>query len=103
MVSFLFLSIISSSSTMTDWDKLNPPLQPSQVLIKRKNNQNDLTSTSLQVQKKRRTNQPALKVKREDRVKREGRVEDEDDFQDGKSFFLTDIYLSSALIGLPEY
>ena len=103
MVSFLFLSIISSSSTMTDWDNLNPALQPSQVLIKRKNNQNDLTSTSHQVQKKRRTNRPALKVKRGEQVKREDRVEDEDDFQDGKSFFLTDIYLSSALIGLPEY
>lgn len=88
---------------MTDWDKLNPPVQPSRVLIKRKNNQNDLTSTSLQVQKKRRTNRPALKVRREDQAKREGRVEDEDEFKDGKSFFLTDIYLHSALVGLPEY
>lgn len=82
MVPFLFLSIISSSSTMTDWDKLNPPLQPSQVLIKRKNNQNDLTSTSPQVQKKKRTNRPQAKVKEEKQVE-EG---------EGKPSFHTDTY-----------
>ena len=67
---------------MTDWDKLNPALQPSQVLTKRKNNQNDLTSTSLQVQKKRRTNRPQAKVKEEKRVE-EG---------EGKPSFRTDTY-----------
>lgn len=67
---------------MTDWDKLNPPVQPSQALIKRKKNEDDLASQSVQVQKRVRMNRPQAKVKEEKQVE-EG---------EGKPSFRTDTY-----------